>query len=137
MRAHDEVILKGKVKNDAKEFFINFPAYPLSTPPTNIAYQFKTNFVTNQIAHNYKTNGHWNDEKVEKHTWISGPVQELVLTFSFGDGEIFVYAGDEYRNYQYAFERKFSIDSIRSIEVWGDVEFIDEITFRYKRGEQN
>lgn len=78
-------------------------------------------------------NGNWNDEIVEKNSWIQGPGQEFVLTFFFSDDEIVVYTNDVGRGFQYKYSNKFNIDDIRSVEVWGDVEYVNEIIFRYKK----
>lgn len=82
----DEIIVKGKIKDDAKVFSVNFvPEYPM-----NIIYHFKTNFVANNVVQNYKTAGKWNDELTEENTWIVGPGEEFVLTFFFDDNKILV-----------------------------------------------
>lgn len=128
----DEIILKGKVKDDAKVFSVNFvPEYPM-----NVIYHFKTNFITNNVTHNFKTAGEWNEELVEGNTWIAGPGKEFVLTFFFDDNSILVYTDDENRHHQYKFDYQFDIGDIHSLEVWGDLDFISEIIFRYKKESQ-
>lgn len=128
MEIHDEIILKGKIKDDAKVFSVNFlPNYPWT-----VIYHFETNFVTNDVIHNYKTENQWNNEIVETNTWIQGPSHEFHLTFVFHYDEILVYTGDEDRGYQYRFIHQFDIGDIYSVEVWDDVDYVSEITFRYK-----
>lgn len=65
-----------------------------------------------------------------KNVIFSG--SEFVLTFHFTDNEIIVYTEDEGRTYQYQFGHKFNINEIESVQVWDDIEYIQEITFRYK-----
>lgn len=59
--------------------------------------------------------------------------QEFVLTFHFDDNEILVYSDDEDRCFQYKFGHKFDIGDIKSVQVWDDVESVDEIIFRYQK----
>lgn len=123
----DVIILKGKIKDDAKVFSVNFlPEYPL-----NVIYHFKTNFVSNNVTHNYKTVGKWNDEIIETNSWIPGPGHEFTLYFQFHDNEFLVYSGDENRGHQYRFAYQFDIGDIYSVQVWDDLDYISEVIFRY------
>lgn len=58
---------------------------------------------------------------------------EFVLTFHFDDSEFLVYSDDENRCFQYRFAYKFDIRDIKSVQVWDDVDSVDEIIFRYKK----
>lgn len=123
-----EVILKGIIKKDAKEFSFNF----INENRSNIQYHFKTNFVTDKIVKNFKILGDWGQEKREEIEWTGGPGTEFILTFHFDDNEMFVYEGDENRNFLHRFPYQFDIGDIKYVEVWGDVKFISEVIFRYK-----
>lgn len=123
----DKINLKGKIKNDANVFSVNF----LLEYPLNIAYHFRTDFDTNNVTHNYKSSGIWNDEVVEKNTWIDGPGREFNLTFFFDDKDILIYNSG---GFQYRFGHKFNIGDIKTVQTWGDVDFISEIAFIYKNG---
>lgn len=57
---------------------------------------------------------------------------EFTLTFHFTENEIIVYTEDEGRTYQYQFGHKFDISQIENVQVWDDIEYIQEIIFRYK-----
>lgn len=61
--------------------------------------------------------------------------QEFVLTFHFDDSEFLVYSDDENRCFQYRFEYKFDIRDIKSVQVWDDIDYVDEIIFRYKKNQ--
>lgn len=85
----DEIILKGKINDDAKVFFVNF----VCDYYDDIAYHFKTNFTSNTVVQNHKTGGAWKKEITNANTWISGLSDEFTLTFHFGATEILVYTG--------------------------------------------
>lgn len=127
----DEIILKGKIKNNAHVFSVNFV---LSCCPNanNIAYHFETDFVSNTVTHNYKKIGIWNEATVNENTWIQSG-QEFVLTFHFDDSEILVYSDDENRYFLKRFGYKFDISDIMSVQLWDDVDCVKEITFRYRQ----
>lgn len=125
----DEIILKGKIRDRAKVFSVNFTV----DCGENIAYQFETNFTENIVTQNYKTNGEWNRPLSEdENTWIDGPGHKFVLTFLFDDNEFVVYTGDDNRMFQYKFEYQFDIGDIKCIQLWDDIDYISEIIFRYK-----
>lgn len=70
---------------------------------------------------------------LKENQWIPGPGHEFTLTFFFDDNDFLVYTNDDNRNYHYKFGYQFDIGDIHSIQVWDDVEYINEITFRYKK----
>jgi len=127
---NDEVVVKGKIKDDASIFSVNF-CLDCCPKPSYVAYHFKTIFDSNSVVHNFKS-GTWQDEIVEENTWIDGPGQTFVLTFLFTDTDITVYTEDDGRCFQYAFTHKFDISDIKSVQLWDDFEYVDEIIFRYK-----
>lgn len=113
-------------------FSVNF-CLDCCPSPMFVAYHFKTDFESNSVVHNYKTgHGMWQDELVEENMWTSGPGSPFVLTFTFTNSDITVYTDDENRCFQYAFTHKFEIDQIKSVQLWDDVEYVEEITFRFK-----
>lgn len=125
----DEIVIKGKIKDIAKVFSINFTL----DCGKNVAYHFETNFIDNTVKQNYKTNGEWDkSESIEENTWTNGPGHNFVLTFMFDDNEFLVYSEDEFRNFQYRFPYQYDIRDIKTVQVWDDVEYINEIIFRYK-----
>lgn len=124
----DEIILKGKIGDNAKGFSVNFTM----DCGENIAYHFHTNFIDNTVQQNYKAAGQWHKPAIsEDNTWTDGPGREFVLTFRFDDNDFLVYSGDENRNFQYKFEYQFDIGDIKAVQVWDDVDHIQEIIFRY------
>lgn len=125
----DEIVLKGKIKNDAKHVSVNFVCKYYD----DIAYHFKTNFTSNTVVHNYKEAGRWNSEITDENTWIRGLNDEFILTFHFNTTEIAVHTGDEDRSSQYGFKHQYDMKDIDSVQVWGDVDYISEIIFRYSK----
>uniref|UniRef100_A0A0K8TTR1 Galectin n=1 Tax=Tabanus bromius TaxID=304241 RepID=A0A0K8TTR1_TABBR len=126
----DEIILKGKVRDDATEISFNF-VLDSCPQPSMIAYHFKTKFKENVVVHNTKQCT-WLEEKPEENTWIDKPGEEFILTFYFDDSEILIYTGDDMRDLQYRYDHVLAYDEIKSVQVWGDVEYITEVTFRYR-----
>lgn len=125
----DEIVIKGRIKENAKKFSVNFTL----DCGENIAYHFGTDFTDETVKHNYKTQGQWNEPaSIEQNTWTNGPGHGFVLTFFFDDNEFVVYSGDEFRNFQYRYQYQFDIRDIKSVQVWDDVDYINEIIFRYK-----
>lgn len=128
----DEVILKGKLTDNAKVFSVNFTV----DCGENIAYHFKTMFSKNIVVQNFKAGGEWHKPAInDDNTWTDGPGKKFVLTFHFDDNEVLVYSGDEDRSFQYRFEYQFDIGDIKTVQVWDDVDYISEIIFRYGTGQ--
>lgn len=75
-------------------------------------------------------------QRSSKSFLVSLAGSKFILTFHFSPREIVVYE-DECKNYQYSFSHKFDMGDIRAVQVWDDVEYIDEITFRYKNTADN
>lgn len=124
----DEIVLKGKIKDNAKMFSVNLTV----DCGENIAYHFETNLTDGTVIQDYKIGGKWRGSaKSVPNTWIDGDGQEFTLTFYFDDSGIVVYTGDESRNMQYEFEYFVDIGTVRAIQVWDDVQHISEIIFRY------
>lgn len=131
MNYGDEIILKGKVKDRAKVFSVNLAL----DCGVNIAYHFETNFSDSTVTQRYKINGQWRGESVSDNTWIDEPGQKFVITFHFDDDGILVYSGDEQRTFLYSFDYQFDVGEIKTIQCWDDVDYINEITYRFKKAE--
>ncbi|XP_055906510.1 galectin-9 isoform X2 [Eupeodes corollae] len=126
----DKVLLKGLVKDDAYEFSINFVT-GTSPNPEDIAYHFKTIFSENIVVENSKRNGDWMDEQVKEWPVSDGP--GFALEFAFTGGNVYTYlVEDEHsRNLISYYPLDYDLHEIDSVQVWGDVEKIQELTFRY------
>ncbi|XP_055906509.1 uncharacterized protein LOC129941806 isoform X1 [Eupeodes corollae] len=152
----DKVLLKGLVKDDAYEFSINFVT-GTSPNPEDIAYHFKTIFSENIVVENSKRNGDWMDEQVKEWPVSDGPLKVhlalnytkfqnednsksssisgpgFALEFAFTGGNVYTYlVEDEHsRNLISYYPLDYDLHEIDSVQVWGDVEKIQELTFRY------
>ncbi|XP_055850812.1 galectin-4 isoform X2 [Episyrphus balteatus] len=126
----DKVLLKGLVKDNANEFSINF-ATGTGPNPEDIAYHFKTIFPENIVVENSKRNGDWMDEQIKEWPASDGP--GFALEFAFTSGYVYTYlVEDEHsRNLISFYEHDYDLNEINSVQVWGDVEKIQELTFRY------
>lgn len=121
----DIIILEGKIKDDAKQFSVNFRM----EDPSDIAYHFRTDFTSRQtVVHNRKVDGSWKHEIVENNTWIEGPGKSFSLYFFFDKNEIWVYNEEDL---QYKFKLHAALDDIKYVQAFDDVEYIDEIAFEY------
>lgn len=59
--------------------------------------------------------------------------QEFVLRFILNEDSIIVYTGDYPSSiFEYEFKLQYDISTITNIQVWDDVERVDELVFRYK-----
>ncbi|XP_055850811.1 galectin-4 isoform X1 [Episyrphus balteatus] len=153
----DKVLLKGLVKDNANEFSINF-ATGTGPNPEDIAYHFKTIFPENIVVENSKRNGDWMDEQIKEWPASDGPLKVhlalnyshfpnnkdnpksssisgpgFALEFAFTSGYVYTYlVEDEHsRNLISFYEHDYDLNEINSVQVWGDVEKIQELTFRY------
>lgn len=126
----DKIILKGLVKQDAYEFSINF-ATGTSPYPEDITYHFKTILPENTVVENSKKNGDWMYEQRKEWPGSDGP--GFALEFAFNDGYIHTYMveDEDSRNFISSFEHNSDLNEIDSVQVWGDVDKITELTFRY------
>ncbi|KAM7363293.1 16 kDa beta-galactoside-binding lectin isoform 2-T6 [Cochliomyia hominivorax] len=129
VRNGDKVRIKGILMDDAKEFSINF-VNELCRNPSNITYHFKWILDENVIVENYKEDGQWIDHKEKMYDQLDGTIFEL--EFAFQDGYIDVYKIYENTpNRITTYEPELDINEIKSLQVWGDVKKILEITFKY------
>ncbi|XP_055701397.1 uncharacterized protein LOC129800784 [Phlebotomus papatasi] len=138
LKFNDEIVLKGKIKDNASVFSVNF-CLESSPTPSYIAYHFKTLFRVDRevgVIHNHKNNS-WGEEIVESNTWIDGPGEEFILTFLFTNRDITVYTDDDNRCFQYKYDHQLDIGDIRTVQIWDDLEYIREVIFRYKHPSEN
>ncbi|KAM7363291.1 uncharacterized protein ACRADG_000258 isoform 1-T5 [Cochliomyia hominivorax] len=155
VRNGDKVRIKGILMDDAKEFSINF-VNELCRNPSNITYHFKWILDENVIVENYKEDGQWIDHKEKMYDQLDGVFHSknsfsshslftnntidnysilgtiFELEFAFQDGYIDVYKIYENTpNRITTYEPELDINEIKSLQVWGDVKKILEITFKY------
>ncbi|XP_059220021.1 uncharacterized protein LOC106081010 isoform X2 [Stomoxys calcitrans] len=129
LREGDKIRIKGVIKDNAKEFSINF-VNEICNNPEFITYHFKWILDEQVIVENYKDNGSWMDHMEQDYDDLDGSVFEL--EFAFQDGVI-----DVYKIYENApnrittYETYFDISEIKALHVWGDVKKISELTFKY------
>ncbi|XP_055638281.1 uncharacterized protein LOC129776582 [Toxorhynchites rutilus septentrionalis] len=160
----DEVIIKGRLKPDARLFSINFvlpfpaqvhngctcesvtseedvdhqctcthhPAKARGSSPY-IAYHFKTVFHddgSSYVAQNWK-NIVWQPEERSANFWLDDRNDRFTLIFRFHYETIKVFVEDTHHTPDYEFEYQMPIDRIRTVELWNDVELVEELTFRF------
>ncbi|XP_067614165.1 uncharacterized protein [Eurosta solidaginis] len=145
----DKIRISGIVSQNAEQFSINFANEPYEHPQS-ITYHFKWDIANKIIIEDYKENGQWIDyketylaefdgrsknlilptNKANSHSLSEGP--EFDLEFSFQDDGIYVYLVlDDNRNNLAMFQSKNDYQYIQSIQVWGDVNKISQLSFTY------
>ncbi|XP_013098135.1 uncharacterized protein LOC106081010 isoform X1 [Stomoxys calcitrans] len=157
LREGDKIRIKGVIKDNAKEFSINF-VNEICNNPEFITYHFKWILDEQVIVENYKDNGSWMDHMEQDYDDLDGVFirdaandfsvasynnnntilnysvlgSVFELEFAFQDGVI-----DVYKIYENApnrittYETYFDISEIKALHVWGDVKKISELTFKY------
>lgn len=95
--------------------------------PEVVAFHFKTQLDTNTVVHNHK-DVEWQDETVHPNTWVGGPGACFTIMLILTRDNIFVY---DHRSMHYQLKHKYDIRDAKSLQVWDDVEFISECTFKY------
>lgn len=89
------------------------------------------------MVQNWRTNGKWGDETVEPNTWTDAG-QEFTLTFEFTEEEIMVYSGDgDNEDFITQFSYQSDMGHFASVQVWDDVDYVNEIIFRYHKNKKN
>uniref|UniRef100_A0A1Q3FPN1 Galectin n=1 Tax=Culex tarsalis TaxID=7177 RepID=A0A1Q3FPN1_CULTA len=172
----DEVIVKARLKPNAKVFSINFilptpppvhkslsaPAFPSESTvagqeqgccgrllgvsknsPPYIAYHFKTIFSGEDddegesvVAQNWK-NVVWQREVREPNRWLRDRTRPFTLIFRFHHDTIRVFVDHTHQAPEYEYEYQVPLERIRLVELWDDVEFVEEVTFRFKNMNRN
>ncbi|XP_055544849.1 uncharacterized protein LOC129729948 [Wyeomyia smithii] len=165
----DEIIVKGKLKPNAKVFSVNF-ILPLSPPLRKstsvldsfvtsssssstccsngvgtenqsspyIAYHFKTIFKedgSSVVVQNWK-NLVWQQEVIGPNLWLKDRNRPFGLIFRFHHDTIRVFAEHTHHAPEYEFEYQVPLESIRTVQLWDDVEFVEEVTFRFRNVRQ-
>uniref|UniRef100_A0A182TFE0 Galectin n=1 Tax=Anopheles melas TaxID=34690 RepID=A0A182TFE0_9DIPT len=129
----DEVFIRGKLKDDAKR-----PAQVAEhqTPPY-IALHFKTIYDekndTSRVVLNWK-NLQWQQEEVLDNYWHVDRSQTFRVVFRLHEDCIKVFVNSVDHPPDYQFPVQLPLDQIESIELWDDVEHVEEISFRYDNG---
>ncbi|XP_032593008.1 uncharacterized protein LOC6563850 isoform X1 [Drosophila grimshawi] len=146
----------GTMRQQPNQFSINFVNSPNCTD--NITYHFKVRIPTQTIIENYKSNGEWSsshqetilnifdgkgDMKVPSISSIIDGIDadldyslftesafSLEFRFDYDDSTIHVYQGQGH-NFVTKFETLFSLSEIQSIQVWGDVQKINQFSLSY------
>ncbi|XP_053690753.1 uncharacterized protein LOC128739300 [Sabethes cyaneus] len=162
----DEIIVKGKLKPNARVFSVNF-ILPLPPPmvrsssvpdsfvknsshgsgvccnngldtanpsPPYIAYHFKTVFKddgSSVVVQNWK-NLVWQQEVLGPNLWLKDRNRPFGLIFRFHHDTIRVFAEHTHHTPEYEFEYQVPLESIRTVQLWDDVEFVEEVTFRFR-----
>ncbi|XP_055375354.1 galectin-7 isoform X2 [Condylostylus longicornis] len=135
LKSGDEVIIKGHLNEDARQFSVNFTLDSCS-PPQDVLIHFKVDFTSNEIIFNSKEDGSWNEEEVKIENEFFDENEPFMVLFHFDNRQVLVYAltdfeSDISRNFVEQFDLSQYIDNIQTVQVWGDVSKIDELTFRY------
>nr|XP_019559192.2 LOW QUALITY PROTEIN: galectin-12 [Aedes albopictus] len=157
----DEVIVKGMLKPDARVFSVNLilPQPPpiqksLSAPSESpvkssskccasvqtshswpyIAYHFKVVFNddgSSIVVQNWK-NVVWQNEKRTLSHNFEDRTKPFTLIFRFHHDTIRVFVDHTHHTPDYEFEYQLPLERIRTVEVWDDVLYVEEVTFRFK-----
>ncbi|EDV93832.1 uncharacterized protein LOC6563850 isoform X2 [Drosophila grimshawi] len=119
----------GTMRQQPNQFSINFVNSPNCTD--NITYHFKVRIPTQTIIENYKSNGEWSSSHQETILNIfDESAFSLEFRFDYDDSTIHVYQGQGH-NFVTKFETLFSLSEIQSIQVWGDVQKINQFSLSY------
>uniref|UniRef100_A0A182Q1K9 Galectin n=1 Tax=Anopheles farauti TaxID=69004 RepID=A0A182Q1K9_9DIPT len=133
----DEVIIRAKLKDDARKFSVNFCLPPPEmlqdgAPKPYIAYHFKTMYDANGascVVHNWK-NVQWQEELVVDNNWHVDRSKTFRVVFRLHEDSIKVFVGCVDHPPDYEFPLQMPLDQIDTLELWDDVERVDEISFR-------
>ncbi|XP_023176138.1 uncharacterized protein LOC111602978 isoform X2 [Drosophila hydei] len=123
--------IQGSLLQEPEQFSINFVNSPSCTD--NITYHFKVRVPAQTIVENYKSNGEWSDSHQEKYLNIfDESTFSLEFQFDYDNSTILVYqVRGQGHNFVTKFETLFSLSDIQSIQVWGDVQKINQFSLSY------
>ncbi|EDW15129.1 uncharacterized protein LOC6573600 isoform X2 [Drosophila mojavensis] len=123
--------IQGCLLQEPEQFSINFVNSPSCTD--NITYHFKVRVPAQTIVENYKINGEWSDAHQEKYLNIfDESTFSLEFQFDYNNSTIHVYqVRGQGHNFVTKFETLFSLSDIQSIQVWGDVQKINQFSLSY------
>lgn len=98
-----------------------------------IAYHFKVIFNDDGsriVAQNWK-NIVWQEEERTPSDLFQDRTRPFTLIFRFDRDTIRVFVDDTDCTSDYVFEYQLPLERIRTVEVWDDVEYVEEVTFRF------
>lgn len=139
----DEILIRGKLKSDARNFSVNFclprpPQVPEHQTPPHIAYHFRTIFHddgSSAVIHNWK-NAVWQAETLEENYWMMDRNEKFTLIFRFHEEVFKVFAEDTQHTPDYEFGHQLPVEAITLIELWDDIEYVEEIAFKYSNADR-
>lgn len=102
------------------------------TPPI-IAYHFKTIYDEGGDSHvvlNWK-NVYWQQEEKLENNWHTDPSEPFTVIFSLHEEKIKVFVDRIDHPPDYEFPLPLPLNNIFTIELWDDIEDVEEISFRY------
>ncbi|EDV49131.1 uncharacterized protein LOC6553589 isoform X2 [Drosophila erecta] len=116
---------------DPQQFSVNFVNSPDCTD--NITYHFKVVIPTQTIIENYKRNGDWSSLHQEKYLNIFDESSFcLEFAFDYENSMMRVYQGrDSGHNFITEYETLFSLSDIQAVQVWGDVQKVNQFGLSY------
>ncbi|XP_041674834.1 uncharacterized protein LOC108111505 isoform X2 [Drosophila eugracilis] len=123
--------ISGNLLQNPQQFSVNFVNSPDCTD--NITYHFKVVIPTQTIIENYKRNGEWSSLHQEKYLNIFDESSFcLEFAFDYDNSMMRVYQGrDSGHNFITEYETLFSLSDIQAIQVWGDVQKVNQFALGY------
>eukprot|EP00099_Drosophila_melanogaster_P022915 NP_650535.1 uncharacterized protein Dmel_CG14879, isoform B [Drosophila melanogaster] len=123
--------ISGNLLQDPQQFSVNFVNSPDCTD--NITYHFKVVIPTQTIIENYKRNGEWSSLHQEKYLNIFDESSFcLEFAFDYANSMMRVYQGrDSGHNFITEYETLFSLSDIQAVQVWGDVQKVNQFALSY------
>ncbi|EDW97330.1 uncharacterized protein LOC122622675 isoform X2 [Drosophila teissieri] len=123
--------ISGNLLQDPQQFSVNFVNSPDCTD--NITYHFKVVIPTQTIIENYKRNGEWSSLHQEKYLNIFDESSFcLEFAFDYENSMMRVYQGrDTGHNFITEYETLFSLSDIQAVQVWGDVQKVNQFALSY------
>ncbi|EDW44881.1 uncharacterized protein LOC6616899 isoform X2 [Drosophila sechellia] len=123
--------VSGNLLQDPQQFSVNFVNSPDCTD--NITYHFKVVIPTQTIIENYKRNGEWSSLHQEKYLNIFDESSFcLEFAFDYANSMMRVYQGrDSGHNFITEYETLFSLSDIQAVQVWGDVQKVNQFALSY------
>ncbi|XP_055609567.1 uncharacterized protein LOC129756666 isoform X1 [Uranotaenia lowii] len=139
---NDEVVIRAKLKGNAKWFVVNFclprpEQMSRNQRPPYIAYHFGTIFNddgSSEVVQKWK-NCEWKTATVLQNVWLHDRNRKFGLIFRFDDEVFKVFADNSQHSPEYEFGHQFPYQEIETVELLGDFEYVEEIAFRYFRKE--
>ncbi|XP_017062500.1 uncharacterized protein LOC108102257 isoform X2 [Drosophila ficusphila] len=123
--------ISGSLPQDPQQFSVNFVNSIDCTD--NITYHFKVVIPTQTIIENYKRNGEWSSLHQEKYLNIFDETSFcLEFAFDYSNSMMRVYQGrDTGHNFITEYETLFSLSDIQAVQVWGDVQKVNQFSLAY------